>query len=113
MKVLMLCAALVPGACATAPEVPGVAPGISFEGGSGASCEDRIRIEGAINADTGVAAERQWLRAKYPSYRIDKQSLIACQDEPTDRVTIVDVAGNQRTVFFDISDFFPKEYVPR
>jgi len=109
----MLCAALVLGACATAPEVPGVAPGISFEGGSGSSCAERIRIEGAVNADTGVAAERQWLRARYPGYRVHRQSLIDCQDEPTDQVTLVDPMGNQRTVYFDISDFFPKEYVPR
>ena len=55
-------------ACASSPPIPGVAPGISFRGGDGSSCEARIRI-GAVNADTGVAAEQQWLRAKHPGFR--------------------------------------------
>jgi hypothetical protein len=112
MKVPTLCAALVL-ACATAPQVPGVAPGITFSGDSGSSCESRIHIEGAVNADTGVAAEHHFVRARYPGYRVHKQSLIDCEDEPTDRLTLVDLMGKERTVFFDISDFFPKKYVPR
>jgi hypothetical protein len=100
-------------ACASAPEIPGVAPGIRFRGGNGSSCETRIRIKGAVNADTGVAAEHHWIRARHPGYRVMKQSLIDCEDEPTDRMTLVNVNGDERTVYFEITDFFPKKYVPR
>jgi hypothetical protein len=93
--------------------VPGVAPGITFRGGDGSSCEARIRIKGAVNANTGVAAEYHWIRAKHPGYRLKNQSLIDCEDEPTDRLTLVNLVGDERTVYFEISDFFPKKYVPR
>jgi hypothetical protein len=112
MKPLPL-AALALVACATGPQIPGVAPGITFKGGDGHSCETRVRIRGAPNADSGVAAEYHWIRARYPGYRLKNQSLIDCEDEPTDRMTLVNVADEERTVFFEISDFFPKKYVPR
>ena len=108
-----LLAATLACACASAPEIPGVAPGISFKGGDGLSCERRVLIRGAVNVDTGVAAERHWLRARYPGYRLKTQSLVDCQEEPTDRLTIVNLVGDERTLYFDISDFFRKEYVPR
>jgi hypothetical protein len=113
MRALIGPAVLTLVACASAPEVPGAAPGIKFRGGNGSSCEARIRIKGAVNADTGIAAENHWLRAKYPGYRVMRQSLIDCDDEPTDRITLVNVAGEERSVYFEISDFFPKKYVPR
>jgi hypothetical protein len=100
-------------ACASAPAVPGVAPGITFRGGDGTSCDARIRIKGAVNADTGVAAEHRWIRARYPGFRVLQQSLIDCEEEPTDRMTLVNVVGDERIVYFEISDFFPKSYVPR
>jgi hypothetical protein len=105
--------ALAFAACASAPPIPGVAPGISFRGGDGSSCQTRIIIRGAANVDAGMAAERQWIRAKFPGYRLKNQSLVDCEDDPTDSVTIVNVAGNERTLYFDISDFFSKEFVPR
>jgi hypothetical protein len=100
-------------ACASGPQIPGVAPGITFRGGDGSTCQSRLLIRGAPNVDAGVAAERQWIRAKYPGYRLKGQSLVDCEEEPTDQVTIVNVAGDERTLFFDISDFFSKEFVPR
>jgi hypothetical protein len=112
MRALLTSATLLL-ACASAPQVPGAAPGIKFRGGDGSSCEARIRIKGAVNANTGVAAEHHWIRARYPGYQVMKQSLIDCEDEPTDRMTLVNVVGDQRTVYFEISDFFPKKYVPR
>jgi hypothetical protein len=60
-----------------------------------------------------MAAERHWLRARYPGFRLKEQSLIDCEGEPTDRVTIVNVVDDERTVYFDISDFFHKDFVPR
>jgi len=112
MRGLLLCAALLL-ACASGPQIPGVAPGISFRGGDGSSCQARIRIKGAVNADTGVAAEHHFIHARYPGYRVKRQSLVDCEDEPTDRLTLFNMVGDERTVFFEISDFFPKEYVPR
>jgi hypothetical protein len=100
-------------ACASTPQVPGVAPGINFHGGDGSTCAARVLIKGAVNADTGVAAEHRWIRARYPGFRVLQQSLIDCEDEPTDRMTLVNVVGDERIVYFEISDFFPKSYVPR
>jgi hypothetical protein len=113
MRTLLPCTALLLLGCATAPQVPGVAPGISFRGGDGSSCPARVRIKGAPNADAGIAAEFRWLRARYPGYRLVSQSLIDCEEEPTDRMTVMNAVGEERIVYFEISDFFPKEYVPR
>jgi len=113
MRGPLLAIALGCAACASGPPIPGVAQGISFRGGDGSSCQARIRIRGAANVDTGMAAERQWLRAKFPHSRLKDQSLVDCEEEPTDRVTIVNLVGDERTLYFDISDFFHKEFVPR
>jgi hypothetical protein len=112
MNRLIVCAALLL-ACASGPPIPGVAPGVRFRGGDGSSCEARIRIKGAPNADAGIAAEYRWINARHPGYRLKNQSLVDCEDEPTDRMTIMNVVGDERTVYFEISDFFPKKYVPR
>ena len=82
MKPLVLMLTLTLTACATGagPGSAGGAPagpkGVTYEGGDGLSCETRVVIRGAAGEMDGVAAERAWLRAKYPGSKLRKQSMM-------------------------------------
>jgi hypothetical protein len=108
--------ALALAACATTSAgggsagIPGVAPGIRFEGGDGTSCATRVVIKGASGSPDGVAAEYAWLNAKYPGYKVGEQALIDCDRHPSDKLTATNEEGKTITVFFDVSDFFGKGF---
>jgi len=110
MFVLMLTACATgaaPGSAAGAPASP---EGVTFAGGDGLSCETRVVIRGAAGERDGVAAERAWLRAKYPGSKLRKQSLTKCAEQPADQVAIATSDGRTVDVYFDISDFFGKGF---
>jgi|ERR1043166_3071610 hypothetical protein len=74
--------------------------------GDGSSFEQAVIIQ-ASNESAGVAAEYAWLRARYPIYRLQLQSLQQNGNRAYDRMDIVTPQG-PRSVYFDISSFFGK-----
>jgi hypothetical protein len=114
MKALVLFAlATGTAACASSsgrsPEGPSSAT-IRYEGGDGLTCESRVIIKGATGSQQGVAAEYDWLRTKYPGHQVQRQSLSKCAGKPADVLEISTVDGKSLALYFDISDFFGKEF---
>ena len=89
--------------------ISGVDRGIGFAGGDGTSCSTRVVILGASGGRAGVSAEHAWLHAKYPGYRLRKQSLSASEGRAADILSLTTAEGKDLTVYFDIADFFGKE----
>jgi hypothetical protein len=104
---------VIASACATTPkpvnDVPGVDRRITFGGGDGSSCAERIVIRGAAGSREGVRAEYAWLRARYPGHRARTQSLIECEGHPSDMLDITTADGRDLAIYFDVSDFFGAE----
>ena len=114
MKALVLLAfATGTAACASSsgrsPEAPSKGP-IKYEGGDGLTCESRVIIKGATGSREGVAAEYNWLRTKYPGHKVQQQSLSKCAGKPADVLEISTVEGKSLALYFDISDFFGREF---
>jgi hypothetical protein len=120
-KVTFVVAALVGAtACANTSSQPGpAAPSnaandgakpITYEGGDGLSCETRVVIRGATGSGTGVPAEYDWLKVKYPGYHMRKQALVQCAGKSADALEITSADGKDLRIYFDISDFFGKEF---
>ncbi len=74
---------------------------------AGASCASAIALH-ASDETAGVQAEYDWLGQHYPGYRTDSQALIDCSGKSADLLTITTAQGEQRKVYFDISEFFGK-----
>jgi hypothetical protein len=113
MKALVLFA-LATGlaACATSSGRSTEAPSkaIKYEGGDGLTCESRVIIKGATGSRQGVAAEYDWLRTKYPGHQVQGQSLSKCAGKPADVLEITTAEGKSLALYFDISDFFGREF---
>jgi hypothetical protein len=99
-------------ACATssASGPAGAPPGVTFDGGDGLSCEGRVVIRGATGEQQGIAAEYAWLRGRYPGYKLQRQGLGECQQQPADIMSIRSADGREVDVHFDISAFFGKGF---
>jgi hypothetical protein len=98
--------------CATSaappPPVSGIIPGtepMHYGGGDGSSCDQAVVIRESTQL-SGVAAEYDWLKTRYPGYARGLQSLERCGERPVDRIHIRTVEGREMDVFFDISAFF-------
>jgi hypothetical protein len=87
------------------------ASGLSYAGGDGLTCETRVLILGAKDEQVGVGAEYDWLKAKYPGHKVQKQSLLSCAGKPTDQLDIRTADDKPVKIHFDISDFFGKGFV--
>src|SRR5215510_7230469 len=99
------------GGCATSsPGAPNAPAGVSYEGGDGLACESRVVIRGATGENQGIAAEYAWLRKRYPGHKVNRQSLMECDQHPTDMMSITTADGRSVDVHFDISDFFGKGF---
>jgi ABC-type glycerol-3-phosphate transport system substrate-binding protein len=56
----------------------------------------------------GVAEEYKWLKANYPGYKVQGQSLSHNGGKPYDIITITTAEGKTKKIYFDISQFFGK-----
>ncbi|HNX67158.1 MAG TPA: hypothetical protein PKH02_09770 [Bacteroidales bacterium] len=55
---------------------------------------------------TGVDAEYSWLKKNYPGYKVKSQAVTNHNNKPYDILTIITGNGEQKVVYFDISNFY-------
>ena len=113
---ILLAIAVAAGSCATAgptaaPATPMAPAGVTYAGGDGRDCQRRVLIRGA-NFETGIQAEYAWLKAKYPGFKREGQTLVECGGAQSDRIDIVTEDGHSLALYFDVSDFFGKGLLP-
>ena len=73
----------------------------------GTSLERAIIIEGATNEESGVMAEKAWLKKRYPVYHEESQSMMSSGGRHYDLIEIGTSDGH-KSVYFDITEFFGK-----
>jgi len=56
----------------------------------------------------GVDAEYIWLKVNYPGYKSKMQSLNFNNNKPYDIIEIVTADGQNKSIYFDISNFYGK-----
>jgi hypothetical protein len=76
-----------------------------YNAGDGLSCETRVIVR-ARTEPGGVAAEQNWLYAKYPGHEVRSHSLAQCGEAVADIVSITTSDGRVLEILFDISSFF-------
>jgi hypothetical protein len=76
-----------------------VADGTSF---------DKAIIIKEYTESKGINAEYQWLRDNFPGYKLKQQSLSNNNKKYYDVMDIITSEGKEKTIYFDISDFFGK-----
>jgi hypothetical protein len=74
---------------------------------NGSSFENAIFI-GEKTETKGVAEEYAWLREHYPGYVSKGQTLSEHKNKPYDIIRIVTQNGEEKSIYFDISNFFGK-----
>jgi hypothetical protein len=76
----------------------------------GDSLETAVVIHGASNSGEGIKAENQYLSEKFGQHGLDwdkkGQSLIGKEDKQYDKLDIELKDGTNKTVYFDITEFF-------
>ena len=60
------------------------------------------------NESTGVDAEYLWLKKNYPGYKLKQQSLNFHNKKPYDILSIETKEGEEKEIYFDISNFYGK-----
>jgi len=112
LGVIMLCAIL--SGTASAQPAPGQAanPKITFKGGPGDTPETAVVILGASDSIAGIAAEYSYLEKKFGrqnlAWQLRRQSILNHKGKVYDRMDLDMQDGSQKTLFFDISEFFGK-----
>jgi len=77
------------------------------EGADGSSYEKAIVIQ-EKSETPGVNAEYKWIAEHYPGYSRGMQSLNFYNKKPYDIITIKTKDGEEKKIYFDISNFFGK-----
>jgi len=80
---------------------------------SGTSKQDGSSFENAIvikekTEKPGVDAEYIWLKKNYPGYKLIRQSLSSKEKNYYDVMEIKTADGENKTIYFDITNFFGK-----
>ena len=78
-----------------------------IEGADGSSFEKAIVIQEKSEL-VGVDAEYKWLAQNYPGYSRGSQALVFHDNKPYDILTIKTKDGEEKKVYFDISNFYGK-----
>jgi hypothetical protein len=81
---------------------------LHFVGGNGKSMCEAIIIEGVKNGREGVAAEKDWLREHMSGWVMVSQALIEEGSKAYDGLTVRSGSGEERVIYFDITNFFGK-----
>lgn len=76
-------------------------------GNKGSSFEKAVVINAATEM-AGVPAEYEWLKSRYPGYKIKSQKMVMHNEKPYDLLTIITQQGEEKTIYFDISSLFGK-----
>ena len=81
------------------------AKAITYSDNSGESKENAIIISGAENSNDGVKAEYKYLTRKFGDWELDSQFFFTEEDKYYDQLDIELPNGNEKTLYFDISEF--------
>ena len=73
----------------------------------GSGVEKAVVIRAKDEA-AGVTAEYKWLQNRYPGYTSKQQALASIKGKSYDVLTIETADGVEKTVYFDISNYFGK-----
>jgi uncharacterized membrane protein YkoI len=90
----------------TSSDVPATSPKSSAQK-DGSNYEKAIVIK-AKNEAKGVAEEYKWLREQYPGYKLIEQSLSSEGKKHYDILKIQTKDGEEKSIYFDITNFFGK-----
>jgi hypothetical protein len=82
-------------------------PGVTYSGGDGASCDAAVKIH-ARDTGRGIAAEKAWVSARYPNFKLRGQSLRSKSGLSFDVIEITTATGENKSICFDITEFFGK-----
>lgn len=86
--------------------------GIEVWGGTGTSTDDPFVILGAKNTSLGVAIEYMYIENIYgereKDWKLIMQSLMHKDNRSFDCIQIKLKSGEEKSIYFDISDFFGK-----
>jgi hypothetical protein len=104
---VVVAALLLAGAVPSPGDEPQPQTGYSFSGGDGSSPETAVVVH-ARSESLGIRAEYEWLAEHWPGSRRGKQTLLGKNNRFYDSLTITDSSGRERTVFFDITEYFGK-----
>ena len=81
--------------------------GYSFSGGDGSTLNAAVVVH-AKREEAGIHAEYAWIKEHWPGSRRGKQGLLTKNDRIYDVLTFTDSAGQERTLYFDITEYFGK-----
>jgi len=76
--------------------------------GAGRGARETCVVIDASNEPAGLAGERAWLHEKFPGWRMKSQGLRHDDDRTLDLLVVIDAAGAEHTVCFDITSWFGK-----
>lgn len=79
---------------------------VRIEGGNGSCQENAIKIEDCNNIE-GVYCQNDEMRKRFGRYKLLKRAIIKIDDTIYDRFTL-DIEGQEKTIYFDITGFFGK-----
>lgn len=105
---LFCCAATVCAQSQSTPPKTDAPAAVEQEGRDGSSYKKAIIII-ASNDTAGAAQESEWIRARYPGYRMGKQSTSFYNDKSYDVVHFTDAHDVKHTVYFDITSFYGRK----
>lgn len=86
----------------------GDSPEVRFSGGDGSSTDTAVVIVGARSEAIGAKAEYSYIAARFPGSKVTRQTLLCQKGKSYDRLDFATADNLEKTIFFDISDFFGK-----
>ena len=104
---ILVLVALLSACSTTAPTSTPLPKAVSVGKEDGLSFATAIVIH-AKDERSGVDAEYAWIDANLPRFRHGGQSLIEQNGKPFDVIHVASANGEERDVYFDISEYFGK-----
>jgi hypothetical protein len=95
--------------CASTNKISHVAQNdIAINTGRDGSSFDKAIIINKNTDKAGIDAEYEWLNQNYPGYKFNGQILTKNKNVPYDIINIITADGQSKSVYFNISKFFPR-----
>ncbi len=104
LNTMALAAALLMAGASTASHAATEAAASKQDGSSPASA---VVIKAADEL-TGIRAEYDWIAARYPGFRRDRQAVLNSGGRLYDAIDVTTAAGEHKTFYFDVTQFFGK-----